>query len=421
MDVAHGETHNGNQVQIWDCKDWELDQRFSITQSLETQSGAGQIRWSRHPTKCVQVTKDGRALELWDCMDSVHQQFHMDAPTMGKGHIHWSYNPNLCFDVQDGMMFNGNKIQLYTCNDDTLNQRWFTMLPGGGKPYNGCRAAVLDEINDIHVPQLSEQQCINACKTQNCGCAVYRTSDAKCLVKEHCPDQPEALPALFPVEECLHKVFRPGIMPGQHQGGVPPGQSPCGLPPGASSGECTSLHGWRLLYLTPPAWWGLLAAVMLFSCCVWYFCCRKLCTPRFELIRPPPSQRGLGPIKRFEEIIEAPPYAARVITPLKNAELWRPCHLALTFRSKDSSEEHQFNFESHPLGLTFKLTAPIVINGFTDDGEGRELGVKEGMTLVAVGSEEPFEVFGEKHDVTNLSYRDIWELLKTAAHHIPLG
>jgi len=77
------------------------------------------IRWANHPAKCLD-SLDGVHVQIYDCSGAASQRFVQDID----GRVRWQPKPDLCMDVLDHKMVNGNSIQLSECRDWDEEQTW---------------------------------------------------------------------------------------------------------------------------------------------------------------------------------------------------------------------------------------------------------------------------------------------------------
>ncbi|KAF8993849.1 ricin B lectin domain-containing protein [Cyathus striatus] len=81
--------------------------------------------------KCLDVadgnSSNGVKLQVWTCVDgNANQQFQRTDPNvlaLPEDHISWMLHLNLCMDLTDGRLDNGNQIQLWECSSSNPNQR----------------------------------------------------------------------------------------------------------------------------------------------------------------------------------------------------------------------------------------------------------------------------------------------------------
>lgn len=95
--------------------------------------------------------------------------------------------------------------------------------------------------------------------------------------------------------------------------------------------------------------------------------------------------------------------------------------LALTFKEDgDDTTEYEFFFTEKPLGFTFPLESPLKVDGFTDDGNAFQKGMRLGMTLSHMGNRYPREVLKSKYYVGDAEYETLWGALRDAVARLPL-
>ncbi|KAF8993848.1 ricin B lectin domain-containing protein [Cyathus striatus] len=119
-------SYDGAPVQIQDClyRNGNPNQKWHFQGSLIQPTGTN---------KCLDVTNGGSAngvkLQVWTCVDgNANQQFQHSDPNvviLPEDHISWMLHPNLCMDLTDGRLDNGNQIQLWACDGSNPNQRWY--------------------------------------------------------------------------------------------------------------------------------------------------------------------------------------------------------------------------------------------------------------------------------------------------------
>jgi hypothetical protein len=111
LDVDHAGTRNGTAVQLWDCND-----------SKAQQWTAGADGTMRAVGRCLDVrfsgTANGTPVQLWECNGSAAQQW---APT-AKGAL---VNPRStrCLDVVQSPAKRGTRVQIRDC-DGSAGQQW---------------------------------------------------------------------------------------------------------------------------------------------------------------------------------------------------------------------------------------------------------------------------------------------------------
>ncbi|TFK32694.1 ricin B lectin domain-containing protein [Crucibulum laeve] len=118
--------YDGAPVRIQDCdyRHGNPNQRWhfegSIIQALGT-------------NKCLDVTDgnsaNGAKLQVWTCVDgAANQQFQhwvSNVLVVPEDHISWLLHPFQCLDLTDGNLANGTPIQIWACNYQNPNQKWF--------------------------------------------------------------------------------------------------------------------------------------------------------------------------------------------------------------------------------------------------------------------------------------------------------
>eukprot|EP00930_Biecheleria_cincta_P094564 TRINITY_DN8584_c0_g1_i1.p1 TRINITY_DN8584_c0_g1~~TRINITY_DN8584_c0_g1_i1.p1 ORF type:complete len:913 (-),score=94.09 TRINITY_DN8584_c0_g1_i1:62-2800(-) len=153
VDVRDHNPTNGNSIQIWSCIPSNSDQDFSFTTQdpapaptplptpLDVPAGKdgggsvsflGQIGWSNHPSKCLDVhdgmAQNGNHVQIWSCISSSQNQQFVWSNTDGQ--IRWAAHPEFCIDVKDHGNFNGNRIQIWKCSNSNADQS-FSISPSG--------------------------------------------------------------------------------------------------------------------------------------------------------------------------------------------------------------------------------------------------------------------------------------------------
>lgn len=118
LDISAGGTHNGNNVETWDCYVDAPNQVFVLPK------GDGPIRWKANPHKCLHVDggkqKSGTNVQIWDCGDDAkgpNMQFRVPDVNGEAGPIRWATHPEWCFDISEGSLQNGANVQLGKCGD----------------------------------------------------------------------------------------------------------------------------------------------------------------------------------------------------------------------------------------------------------------------------------------------------------------
>jgi len=109
----------GAQLQIWSCSDsFPKKQRFILPPPGTT----GEIKWATNPMLCVE-NPIGFALQLWHCSRAPDEHRLFTISPNGKGRIILAARPNLCVDVPDGIVDDGWKLQLWDCDNATLQSK----------------------------------------------------------------------------------------------------------------------------------------------------------------------------------------------------------------------------------------------------------------------------------------------------------
>jgi len=126
MDLAGGDTGNGNLVWIWDCDPSSASQQWTFD------SGSYQIRYLPDESKCLDIpggdTTAGNQLLIWDC-DSASTGWGYDWDTAA---IFSTIDNSVCIDLKGGNNDGGNPVQIWGCDAPNIyGQRWF--VPGSSE------------------------------------------------------------------------------------------------------------------------------------------------------------------------------------------------------------------------------------------------------------------------------------------------
>merc|ERR1719502_1544744 len=123
LDVASGNSNNGNKIQLWDCGATNTNQLFMRTDweglKWADKSGTGKLN------KCIDniggKTGNGNKIGIWNCggANSRHNQQWLHSG----GALKWKKHNDKCIDTNQGKTNNGNKIQLWQCNGGNA-QAW---------------------------------------------------------------------------------------------------------------------------------------------------------------------------------------------------------------------------------------------------------------------------------------------------------
>ncbi|WP_369185270.1 ricin-type beta-trefoil lectin domain protein [Streptomyces sp. Y1] len=107
VDDQQGGLGNGNPIQIYDCNTTDPQWWYRDGQALKvTISGV---------TKCLDAGGGGWTdkVQLWDCNGTPPQQWSYDNGALRNAK--WQY----CLDVPNSNLGNGNRLQMYPCNDSS--------------------------------------------------------------------------------------------------------------------------------------------------------------------------------------------------------------------------------------------------------------------------------------------------------------
>mmetsp|Transcript_38918 Transcript_38918/g.67543 ORF Transcript_38918/g.67543 Transcript_38918/m.67543 type:complete len:148 (-) Transcript_38918:113-556(-) len=96
----------------------------------------------------------------------------------------------------------------------------------------------------------------------------------------------------------------------------------------------------------------------------------------------PETEEEVAPVEEKKE--EAPPpEPVKEEPPVEVAVKEEPAGLVFGFLSDQGTK--YITFTEKPVGMKFDKKAPIVINGLTDKGKAKDLGVKIGWELKSIG------------------------------------
>ncbi|MCB9315403.1 MAG: ricin-type beta-trefoil lectin domain protein, partial [Lewinellaceae bacterium] len=117
IDNAAGGLSNGNNILIWTCGDYNLNQGWFLRNN--------KIRLASHTDKCLDLsggnTNNGTNIQLWDCQDGNDNQFWVyDGLTKN---IRSKVNSGKCLDLVNANTTDGTNIQIWDCKDINA-QRW---------------------------------------------------------------------------------------------------------------------------------------------------------------------------------------------------------------------------------------------------------------------------------------------------------
>ncbi|KAH8810534.1 ricin B lectin domain-containing protein [Flagelloscypha sp. PMI_526] len=125
VDVAGANYKNGTAVQIYSCNQSPA-QTFIFDNTKNFQ-----MRVSGNNDFCVDAgtnPKDGSKVHIWACHATGTPQQTWTTSSTGVVRL---ANTNLCLDVTDGNLSNGNQLQVYKCSGDSSvdisgndNQKW---------------------------------------------------------------------------------------------------------------------------------------------------------------------------------------------------------------------------------------------------------------------------------------------------------
>lgn len=113
FDIPGGQTANGTRVTLWSCHNG-LNQKFYHTPNKQIKSAIG--------NKCIHVPGDrnGTVVQIQDCNDNtINQKFDYDVAT--NAYI-WNGNPRKCIDLPGGTTTNGTLLQISDCNRTDAQQ-----------------------------------------------------------------------------------------------------------------------------------------------------------------------------------------------------------------------------------------------------------------------------------------------------------
>jgi hypothetical protein len=138
LDLAGGDTTNGNKIQLWDCNG-RTNQKWFF------KAGSWSIHSYLNPSKCVDIPggnmKSGTGLQIWDCVEKDGypingQKFGYDgnSQTIYATNSASKSNPIQCIDLPGGNTDNGNQLWIWSCNNQDRNQKWTFTMPGAGDP-----------------------------------------------------------------------------------------------------------------------------------------------------------------------------------------------------------------------------------------------------------------------------------------------
>ncbi|KAH8831500.1 19 kDa protein having G-X-X-X-Q-X-W motif-containing protein [Flagelloscypha sp. PMI_526] len=128
VDVEGANFKNGTPIDLYDCNGTPA-QQFTITAEDRFQ-----IKSASHPSFCVDAgtnPKNGSKVHLWTCHSEDTFQQTWTYTTMTS--ILRIADSDLCLDLTDGKVSNGNQLQVYQCSggysqdglpEGNENQRW---------------------------------------------------------------------------------------------------------------------------------------------------------------------------------------------------------------------------------------------------------------------------------------------------------
>jgi len=121
MDLEHGDTTNGNAVQIWDCNNRH-------TQGWVFKGD--RLVYKANQSKCVDLrggnVTNGAKLQIWDCMSASNTLASNQGWTYESGQLGIKLTKSggkKCIDVPSGRAWNGHDLQIWDC-DHSEGQRW---------------------------------------------------------------------------------------------------------------------------------------------------------------------------------------------------------------------------------------------------------------------------------------------------------
>ena len=111
--------------------------------------------------------------------------------------------------MDQAQQFNGNRINVGHCNDNTNQPELVAGAAATRLPYEGCRASVVDEIHKLpeHFKGNTEQECSDMCSETWCEAALFNVNNGKCLTTGEAPKHPTPLLEHFPMEDVNYKVL----------------------------------------------------------------------------------------------------------------------------------------------------------------------------------------------------------------------
>ncbi|MBB5018472.1 hypothetical protein HNQ59_001761 [Chitinivorax tropicus] len=117
LDVSDGLAWNAKTVQLHACNGTDAQKWYFDN---------GLLRTALNPTKCLDVAYGATSdkMQLWDCTGGRAQLFAYRAEGASQDHLLRNEATNLCLDVKDGKMEDGNDVITYPCHG-RANQRWF--------------------------------------------------------------------------------------------------------------------------------------------------------------------------------------------------------------------------------------------------------------------------------------------------------
>lgn len=128
LDLKNNDQANGTNIQLWDCN--QSDAQKWIYDGVSTL-----IRNAADVDKCVNLAWDASQnitnVELASCdANSQSQQFFLETATTPildnkVGAIRTAQAMGMCFDALNNSRVDGNNIQLYTCESNSVAQTWF--------------------------------------------------------------------------------------------------------------------------------------------------------------------------------------------------------------------------------------------------------------------------------------------------------
>jgi hypothetical protein len=130
LDLAGGDTSNGNKIQLWDCNGRNNQKWFF-------KAGSWSIHSSLDTSKCIDIPGGrmvkGNSLQIWDC--AMNNNYPIDGQKFGYDQnamtiFATNSQPIQCIDLPGGDTKNGNELWIWDCNNQDENQKWTFTMPG---------------------------------------------------------------------------------------------------------------------------------------------------------------------------------------------------------------------------------------------------------------------------------------------------